>query len=339
MDTRGFYRYRCTSDRRRQCRAHLAYAVGVTLLSILAVADGVDAFLLHGYSSRSRRSLPLQQLNRLHPIETSIELIKSRPSAGNLQSRTTVRVSANGDSSSPTNVVTTPDANASLSPDSSLSSYYYEQVVEFAQPVQQVLDDVTGGWALYVAPLQGTTRCTGQAFLATNLAYGAAGLFLLWKGDVWLGTMTDVAALASYCYHYYQLELSTIHDNESLVATKTNVRLALLVDYIVAFITIGVGLGYLLSIPYSYFFSPDVAAEAHVEQLQQVIAISVASVSCLALGWKFEYGAPYLTFHSLWHILSAYVAFMIGGIHQDYVLYSTPEMVATIGAVFSSVLV
>ena len=39
------------------------------------------------------------------------------------------------------------------------------------------------------------------------------------------------------------------------------------------------------------------------------------SVICLSLCWVWEFGYPYIFWHSLWHILSALTGYLIGQEH------------------------
>jgi hypothetical protein len=76
-----------------------------------------------------------------------------------------------------------------------------------AAPVQKILDNGTGGWALSAANLGPDYHQTiiGQVFLATNIRYAATGLVLTVKSDLRFGLLTDLVAIASFNYHYEQL--------------------------------------------------------------------------------------------------------------------------------------
>jgi len=103
----------------------------------------------------------------------------------------------------------------------------------------------------------------------------------------------------SFWYHFSQLKFGT---------NRAEVRLALLTDYVTAgsaLITGGIyaaNLG-LTSIPID------------------VVLIGAASVVCLTLSWVWEFGVPYLFWHSLWHILSAWAGYLVGQAHikNDFV--------------------
>lgn len=45
------------------------------------------------------------------------------------------------------------------------------------------------------------------------------------------------------------------------------------------------------------------------------VITGAGAVACLSLCWVWEFGQPYLFWHSLWHILSAYTGFLVGQAH------------------------
>jgi hypothetical protein len=221
------------------------------------------------------------------------------------------------------------------------------QLQRWSEPVQKMLDEGTGGWALSAANLHPATHETinGQVFLATNLGYLVAGLVLTLRGDLWFGLLTDLAAIASFNYHYQQLLGSQLLEDEEgkvkvtmnningsngkakanngnngnakknsvRVPTMTNapapvqtpeMRLALLIDYIVAAVSILTGAFYL--------WETGQMDTIPVEAVQ----MAVLSLGCLAACWVWEAGQPYMIFHSLWHLFSAYAGYLIGSTHQ-----------------------
>jgi hypothetical protein len=165
-------------------------------------------------------------------------------------------------------------------------------------PAQGVLDNATDGWALSYADLSPDNAQTlaGQTFLASNMAYVVAGALLTITGDFWFGFCTELAAVASFNYHYQQLM------NSGSTSSKT-VRLALLVDYLFAMVSILTGLVYILT-------SPSTAG-------LPIYAVSIGAIACVCLGlsWVWEYGKPYMFWHSLWHLFSAYAGYVIGSEH------------------------
>ncbi|VEU38720.1 unnamed protein product [Pseudo-nitzschia multistriata] len=104
------------------------------------------------------------------------------------------------------------------------------QVENALAPTAEFLDDISGGWALSFADLTPDSERTpvGQIFLATNLAYAIVGLVLSLKGEILLGVLTDLCSVASFVYHYTQLQQPYGRSLESTV------KLALLVDYFFA---------------------------------------------------------------------------------------------------------
>jgi len=166
------------------------------------------------------------------------------------------------------------------------------------EPLQSALDDASADWILSYADLrpETATSWTGQVFLATNVLYLLAGIVLTMQGDYWFGFMTEVTSIASFFYHYTQLEAR----GESKAPT---VRLALLCDYICAFISLGTASIYLLFLPGG-------------APLDFFVTIAL-SLAFLGLSWQYEQGKPYLLFHSLWHIFGAYAGFLIGTAHNQ----------------------
>ena len=159
-------------------------------------------------------------------------------------------------------------------------------------PLAQALEDSTDGWALTYADLAPETHETpiGLGFLATNLAYTICGLLLVSSGNVLLGVLTELASVASFAYHFTQLKLGK---NQPLV------RVALLVDYVVAAATLFAALVYILQVGVDKV------------PLEGIIA-SVLAVAFLFLSWVWEEGLPYVFNHGMWHLLGAYAGFMLG---------------------------
>jgi hypothetical protein len=159
-------------------------------------------------------------------------------------------------------------------------------------PLARVLEESTDGWALEYADLSPDTPTTpaGIGFLATNLAYTLCGLLLVAKGNVLLGVLTELASVASFAYHFAQLKLGK---NQPLV------RVALLVDYVVAAATLLAALVFIIQVGIQNV------------PLEGIIA-SVLAVVFLFLSWVWEEGIPYVINHGLWHLLGAYGGFVIG---------------------------
>jgi hypothetical protein len=169
-------------------------------------------------------------------------------------------------------------------------------------PAAQILDDATDGWALFYADLspEDETTPVGQAFLASNIAYAVVGLLLSIQGDVILGLLTEVVSVASFIYHYTQLQASSMR-TPAMRTEDDTVRIALMVDYIFAFTSIFVGLIYLVS-------------DQQLPPVEGFIS-AAAGLACLFACWVYEKGYPYIVLHSLWHLFSAYSAYAIGTSH------------------------
>ena len=164
-------------------------------------------------------------------------------------------------------------------------------------PMENALDALTGDWAMSYADLRpdNTSTIAGRAFLVTNAAYLVAGIYIFLSGDLWFGFWTDMAAIASFNYHYNQLLAAG-------QAKASAVRLALLLDYTAAAFSIITATAYLFTFS-SFPILP--------------IAVSTAGLGFLYLSWVWEYGRPYMFWHSLWHLCSAYSGFLIGTQHSN----------------------
>jgi hypothetical protein len=162
-------------------------------------------------------------------------------------------------------------------------------------PIAEAVDAATGGWGLSYADLHPVTPRTtiGRAFLATNFFYAAAGLWLMTSGDWFYGGLTELAGVVSFVYHYTQLEFGK---------DRSEVRLALLVDYACAGAALITGGAYMV--------------QAGMTSLPPEAYVSAAgAVLCLSLCWVWEFGYPYIFWHSLWHLLSAYTGYVAGVEH------------------------
>jgi hypothetical protein len=169
------------------------------------------------------------------------------------------------------------------------------QAGEVIRPAADALDGATGGWALSYADLAPETQQTpvGRAFLASNLAYAIVGLALSANGDLILGSLTELCSIASFIYHYTQLDMESRNDT---------VRFALFIDYVLAFSAIFVGLGYILM-------------DGQVPPMEGLISASVA-IGFFLLGLTVcAEGMAYVAVHSLWHVFSAYSAYLVGNTH------------------------
>ena len=164
-------------------------------------------------------------------------------------------------------------------------------------PLAEKLDSVTGDWALSYADLSPATPKTpaGISFLLTNVCYALVGISIFSKGDLFYGSLVEIAGVVSFWYHYSQLEYGQ---------NRSEVRLALLTDYFTAgaaLITGGVymvQLG-LMGIP------------------MDTLIVATGSIVALSLCWVWEFGYPYLVLHSIWHILSSYTGYLIGKAHIE----------------------
>mmetsp|Transcript_2919 Transcript_2919/g.8014 ORF Transcript_2919/g.8014 Transcript_2919/m.8014 type:complete len:250 (-) Transcript_2919:998-1747(-) len=172
-----------------------------------------------------------------------------------------------------------------------------QQLQTVLAPLADYLDNASDGWALSYADLTPYSERSlpGQIFLFTNIAYTAVGLVLSSQGEVLLGVLTDICSIASFGYHYTQLQQPYGR------AKNSTVRLALLIDYILAITSIFIGIFYLV-------FDQNLPPP-------EGIAVAILAIICLLSCWVWEQGLPYIILHGLWHIFSALSAYYIGMSH------------------------
>ena len=180
---------------------------------------------------------------------------------------------------------------ASVATGSSSNTSQQESIEDLVAPISNVLDDVTGGWALSYANLEPEDESTpiGIAFLATNIAYGLCGSLLVSQGNTVLGILTEFACFASFVYHFTQLKYG--QEGSRIV------RLALLTDYFFALSTILVG-------SIQLYMSHQLPTE--------VLGGGALAVTSLGACWVWEEGIAYIVLHGLWHFFSAYTGYVIG---------------------------
>ena len=178
-------------------------------------------------------------------------------------------------------------------PNRDLSGDYFGPLL----PIAERIDSATGGWGLSYADLHPETPQTpiGVAFLATNACYACGGLLLGIQGEWTLGLLTEIAGVVSFWYHYSQLNFGQ---------DRSEVRLALLIDYFTAGTALLCGAVYMAQMGIS-----SVPFES--------LVWGGASVVCLTLCWVKEVGYWYLFWHSLWHIGSAYTGYLVGQDHLN----------------------
>jgi len=171
------------------------------------------------------------------------------------------------------------------------------QTQEILTPAATLLDEATDGWALYYADLspESETTAVGQAFLATNIAYAVVGVLLSLHGEPVLGLLTECASVASFIYHYTQLQAGVNRTEDSTVRT------ALMVDYVFAVSSILLAAGYLVM-------------DHQLPPLEGIVSGGVG-LGCLFACWIWEQGLPYIVLHSLWHLFSAYCGYVVGTTH------------------------
>ncbi len=140
------------------------------------------------------------------------------------------------------------------------------------RPIAESIDGMSGDWALSYADLSPATPKTvaGRAFLATNACYAIAGLALGINGDWFFGALTEIAGAVSFWYHYSQLDFGK---------DRSEVRLALLVDYFTAGAALITGGFYMVDMGFTM-----VPFDA--------LAVGTGAVISLSLCWVWEVSTP-----------------------------------------------
>lgn len=251
--------------------------------------------LFVSYSANGFVRLPIAR--HYHHIGKNVQ-IKKRPSCNKLLLNLSPPTGGESETSFD---VTEKEEIVNVLPWKQIPSMVAARTEDAVAPIMEALDDASDGWALSYADLSPATETSaiGQAFLATNLAYAIVGLLIGTNGDPFFGFLVEISSIFSFGYHYAQLQAS----NDRSIQQDKAVRLALLLDYIVACSTILVGLGYVIM-------------DQTWPPLEALVSWSLG-VGFLSLGWVWEYGIPYLITHSFWHLFSAYGAFVVGTVHAS----------------------
>ena len=100
-------------------------------------------------------------------------------------------------------------------------------------------------------------------------------------GDILLGGLTELAGIVSFIYHYSQLKFGR---------DRSEVQLTLVIDYITAGMALITGAIYVGQIGFEAIPT-------------DCVVWGALSVIALSLSWVWEYGYPYIFWHSIWHIL------------------------------------
>lgn len=150
----------------------------------------------------------------------------------------------------------------------------------------------------------------GLLFLATNIFFYFAGLVIYTEYvnslDIDLpnnsipifqliySSILDIAGIVSSAYHFTQLR----YGQKSDIVVRI-----LIVDYIVASLAIS-----------TFLF--DLFSHSALDNFPQAILLAFCAIISLLLSWIYEYGLPYIVFHGLWHILSAFAVISMHSINE-----------------------
>lgn len=171
-----------------------------------------------------------------------------------------------------------------------------------AQPIVDALNEKTGGFAFRYAdtsPFNETTMI-GILFLLTNGLYFLAANSLRENEQIGQSVLLDCAGIVSTWYHWSQLHFGHNRDE---------VRIALLTDYLIAFLAIN---GTLIEILIwgNRLFG---LVGNHPEGVSfACIVYGCLGVSSLLGSWVYDRGLPYIALHGTWHVFSALCAAEIG---------------------------
>lgn len=179
-----------------------------------------------------------------------------------------------------------PKATPNLISEENRNENFTESLGPF-QSIAKWLDDSTNGFAFsYVDTHPYTEKSPiGILFLLTNLVYTFSSIFIMQNNNFVYGLVIECAGAVSFCYHYLQLHLGP---------DRKDVKLALVLDYLVAFATI-------------MFTTYQVSSFIFLYHTLPLGSISLASISIIFLIWCWQgsCGLSYIVLHSLWHIFSA----------------------------------
>jgi len=154
-------------------------------------------------------------------------------------------------------------------------------------------------WSITDTRPYGPQTTIGTIFLTTNVGFLIASIFFYHIQNPYatsIAIMSDVAGVASFIYHYRQLELGP----------DKRVRTFLAIDYVVAITTI------VISLPYFYRIASEYMGSYDKEIIASLI-FGVISIVCFLIG-AVSSGLQYVVFHGLWHIFSATAASLIGAV-------------------------
>ena len=142
--------------------------------------------------------------------------------------------------------------------------------------------------------------CLGILFLISNVPYIIVGQMIVNSGNSIEGVLLDVAGIVSTLYHYCQL---------SYGPNRIEVRRSLLLDYLTASNACLIFIIDALDVAFT--FRDPVNIEGSLPFLTGAMAL-------LAL-WRSSIvdsdGRKYVFWHSLWHVIGAYTAFLVGTVH------------------------
>lgn len=167
-------------------------------------------------------------------------------------------------------------------------------------PLAKIVDKKTGKWTLSYADTGPYTdkNAIGLLFLFTNLLYFAVGVNLYATENYLTSVTIESAGLASFYYHWCQIHYGP---------GKDEVRVALLTDYIFAFLAVNITFIEIVLLCINVFSSGDGTSFPVTP-----IVYGLTGLLCLFGSWKYDYELPYVILHGLWHVFSAGAAFSVG---------------------------
>ena len=154
-------------------------------------------------------------------------------------------------------------------------------------------------WVFHYADVRPLTATSPESigFLLTNAGFVVSGASLATiGGDPVLGSIVELASLASVGYHWSQCALGG--------SSRPVVQLAMLIDYALAIPSLFLGLAYAASLP---------AASLP----ESALLFGGLAFLGLVAGWVFESPRAYMALHGAWHVFAALAACELSNAHSQ----------------------
>jgi len=173
-----------------------------------------------------------------------------------------------------------------------------EKVALASSSLERVTNATVVSWAFNISDTRpfSPREPIGAIFLATNMGYFVSSAYFFQTASTpgfYFSGLIDLAGVVSFFYHYTQLQLGP---------WRSEVKLALLLDYVVAITSVISVLAILSSFVKSGYIS-----ESHVIE---ATACGSLSLVFLFASW-FQQSLNYLVLHGLWHLISSIAVYKL----------------------------